>query len=100
MWSTPLKSEDLRRIPDFCKKLKTTKKKEIFKLRSFVLEVKSFSLTQPFIIKSKMVNNKIVLMKMYRHATRAETAEIAAEKNGRPASAKKLFEGALEGVTK
>ena len=39
-WSTPLKSEDLRTIPDFCKKLKKTKKKGIFKLRSFAHEVK------------------------------------------------------------
>ena len=29
MWSTPLKSKNLRRIPDFCKKRKKTKKLKI-----------------------------------------------------------------------
>ena len=28
MWSTPLKSEDFRRIPDFCKKRNKTKKEK------------------------------------------------------------------------
>ena len=36
---------------------------------------------------------------MYRHATRADSAELATEKNCRSAPTKKWFGGGLEGVT-
>ena len=35
---------------------------------------------------------------MYRHATRANSAELAAEKTCRPSSTKKFFGGGLEGA--
>ena len=39
-------------------------------------------------------------MEMYRHDTQADSAELAAEKNCRPATNKKIFGGGLEGVSK
>ena len=39
-------------------------------------------------------------MEMYRHATRADSAELGTEKTCRPATTKKWFGGGLEGVTK
>ena len=39
-------------------------------------------------------------MEMYKHVTRADSAELAAKKTCRPALTKKWFGGDLEGVTK
>ena len=39
-------------------------------------------------------------MEMYRHATRADSADLATEKKWRLVPTKKLFGGGLEGVTK
>ena len=49
-------------------------------------------------IGAKIVN-KIVLMEMYWHAPRADSAELATEKTCRPATTQKGFGGGLEGVT-
>ena len=48
---------------------------------------------------SKIVKNKIVLMEMYRHATRADSAELATEKSCRPAPTKRIFGGGLEYIS-
>ena len=45
----------------------------------------------------KIVNNKIVHMEMYRHATRAESAELGTEKTCRPATSNKYIWKGLGG---
>ena len=55
------------------------------------------SITQPFLGQAKIVNNKIVLMEMYRHATRADSAELTTEKTCRPALTQKNIWRRLRG---
>ena len=63
---------------------KSTAKKILFNnLLATIIRI-----TQPPPKEPAIGNNKIVVMKMYRHATRADSAELAAEKNCRPASTK------------